>query len=704
MGQIDTASAPDGQAAAPNAIAEPGLPAWDLSDLYPSLDSPALTRDLEQAEAEARAFAAAHAGRLARLSSRELGAAIAAYERIEERLGRLASYAQLLFAGDSTDAAIGQFYQTITERVTAISSHLIFFTLELNRLDDTALEAKLADPAAARWAPWLRDLRVFRPHQLSDELERLLHEKEVTGRTAWSRLFDETVAGMRVAVRGEELTVNAALNLLSDRDRAMREAAFHGIAQAFGANVKLFALITNTLAKDKEIIDTWRRYPRPASARNRANMVEDEVVDALVSAVTADFGRLSHRYYALKAKRLGLERMQQWDRNAPLPDDDDRRIGWDEARERVLGAYGAFSNELAEVGGRFFSRPWIDATLKPGKAGGAFAHPTVPSAHPYLLLNYHGRTRDVMTLAHELGHGVHQVLAAEQGYLMSGTPLTLAETASVFGEMLTFRALLDAERDPRRRQVMLAAKVEDMLRDIAFVLRMTRQVKAEMKAERAEAEAVDQLLALGGRVVGRLDLLAEDDLHRALGAHHADLGARPGDDQVRLVGPAAHHVVAGAVGLAQHHRDLRDGRAGGRVQELGAVANDPRRLDLGADHEPRHVDQIDERDPERIAQVDEARRLVGGVDEQHAPLDLRLAGDDPHHPAVEPRVGDDQLLGPPSMDLQHRTGVHHPIDQGAHVERLVLVRRHDLSQGPALRRRHSRSSRRARCRGDGDGR
>jgi oligoendopeptidase F len=472
MGQIDTLSAPDGHAAAANAVAGPELPAWDLSDLYPSPDSPALARDLDQVEAEARAFAAAHAGRLARASGRDLAAAIAEYERIEERLGRLASYAQLLFAGDSTDATIGQFYQTITERVTTISSHLIFFSLELNRLDDAALDTKLADSAAARWAPWLRDLRVFRPHQLADELERLLHEKEVTGRAAWSRLFDETVAGMRVAVDGGDLTVNAALNRLSDKDRAVREAAFHAVSKAFGADVKLFALITNTLAKDKEIIDTWRRYPRPGSARNRVNMVEDEVVDALVSAVTADFGRLSHRYYALKAKWLGLERMRHWDRNAPLPDDDDRRIGWDEARDRVLGAYGAFSNELAEIGGRFFARPWIDATLKPGKAGGAFAHPTVPSAHPYLLLNYHGRTRDVMTLAHELGHGVHQVLAAEQGYLMSGTPLTLAETASVFGEMLTFRALLDAERDPRRRRVMLAAKVEDMLntvvRQIAF--------------------------------------------------------------------------------------------------------------------------------------------------------------------------------------------------------------------------------------------
>ncbi len=454
--------APDGHAAA-----DPdGLPAWDLSDLYPRPDSPAVAHDLDAAEADARTFAAAHAGRLARASGRDLAAAIAAYERIEERLGRLASYAQLLFAGDSTDATIGQFYQTVNERVTAISSHLIFFTLELNRLDDAALEAKLADPAAARWRPWLRDLRVFRPHQLSDELERLLHEKEVTGRSAWSRLFDETVAGMRVTVGDEELTVNAALNRLSDKDRGVREAAAHAIGAAFAGNVKLFALLTNTLAKDKEIIDTWRHYPRPGSARNRANMVEDDVVDALISAVTADFPRLSHRYYTLKARWLGLERLQHWDRNAPLPDDDDRQIGWDEARSRVLGAYGAFSSVLAEVGTRFFDRPWIDATLKPGKAGGAFAHPTVPSAHPYLLLNYHGRTRDVMTLAHELGHGVHQVLAGEQGYLMSGTPLTLAETASVFGEMLTFRAMLDAERDPRRRRIMLAAKVEDMLNTV----------------------------------------------------------------------------------------------------------------------------------------------------------------------------------------------------------------------------------------------
>ena len=421
-----------------------GLPTWDLRDLYPAPDSPTVEADFARAEQAARAFAAGHQGRLASLSGAALAAGIAEYERIEEVLGRLASYAQLLFAADSTNAEIGRFYQTVSERVTTISSNLLFFALELNRLDEAALEHKCTDPALAKWRPWLRDLRVFRPHQLADELEKLLHEKEVTGRSAWSRLFDETVAAMRVPIDGKELTVSDALNRLSDRDRSVREAAGRAIGATFSTNVRLFSLVTNTLAKDKEIVDTWRHYPRPGSYRNRSNMVEDEVVDALVSAVRADFPRLAHRYYLMKAKWLGLPRLQHWDRNAPLPDDDDRSIRWNDARERVLTAYAAFSPELADVGKRFFDRPWIDATLKPGKSGGAFAHPTVPSAHPYLLLNYHGRTRDVMTLAHELGHGVHQVLAAEQGYLMAGTPLTLAETASVFGEMLTFRALLDA--------------------------------------------------------------------------------------------------------------------------------------------------------------------------------------------------------------------------------------------------------------------
>ena len=443
------------------------LPTWDLADLYPGTDSPQLEAALAGATTSAELFAQRYAGRLDSLSGRTLATAISDYEAIDEVLGRVMSYAQLLFSGDSTDAAIGQFYQSMTERVTAISSHLIFFALELNRLDDTLLETKLADPALAKWRPWLRDLRVFRPHQLADELEKLLHEKEVTGRSAWSRLFDETIAGMRVVIGDQELTVSDALNKLSSHDRPTREAAAKAIGRAFEGNIKLFGLITNTLVKDKEIVDNWRHYPRPGSSRNRSNMVEDEVVDALVTAVSDDYGRLSHRYYSLKAQWLGLDRLQTWDRNAPLPGDLDLHIGWDDARARVLGAYAAFSPELAEVGGQFFSHRWIDAELRPGKSGGAFAHPTIPSVHPYLLLNYHGRLRDVMTLAHELGHGVHQVLAGQQqGYMMSGTPLTLAETASVFGEMLTFRAMLDAEQDPARRRIMLAGKVEDMLNTV----------------------------------------------------------------------------------------------------------------------------------------------------------------------------------------------------------------------------------------------
>ncbi|MSP04996.1 MAG: M3 family oligoendopeptidase [Acetobacteraceae bacterium] len=454
------------------ATGAPDLPSWDLADLYSGPDSKELAADFACAEIDSKAFAARYEGKLAALSGAALAEAIAGFERIEEILGRTASYAQLLFAGDSTDAGIGKFYQTTTERITTISSHLIFFGLELNRIDDAVLCKKLIDPACARWAPWLRDLRVFRRHQLADDLEKLLHEKEVTGHSAWSRLFDETVAGMQVPLLGETLTVSAALNKLSDADRAVRAAAGAAVGKIFGENIRLFSLITNTLAKDKEIIDNWRRYDAPTSYRNLSNMVEDEVVAALDSAVRESFPRISHRYYTMKAKWLGLEKLQHWDRNAPLPDDDDRRIPWTEAREKIVAAYSAFSPELGELGARFFAKPWIDATTRVGKSGGAFSHPTVPSAHPYILMNYHGRTRDVMTLAHELGHGVHQILASQQGYLLSNTPITLAETASVFGEMLTFRSLLDAEKNPARRRIMLAGKVEDMIntvvRQIAF--------------------------------------------------------------------------------------------------------------------------------------------------------------------------------------------------------------------------------------------
>jgi len=468
------------------------LPRWDLSDLYRSMDDPRIEADLARVEQEARAFSGARKGALAAADGAALAAAIAEYERIDEALGRVGSYAQLLFAANTADPAIGRFQQTVNERLTDISTHLLFFTLELNRIEDSVLEAKLADPAMARWGAFLRDLRVFRPHQLSDEVEQVLMEKAVTGRSAWVRLFDETMASLTVTLDGKEQPLDVAFNRLTDADRGRRQEAAEQISGVLGANLRLLVLITNTLAKDKSIGDVMRGYPRPASSRNRGNMVEDAVVDALVDAVRESYPRLSHRYYAMKAKWLGLETMAHWDRNAPLPGSDDSRIAWPRAKEIVRTAYQDFDPRLGTIIGEFLEKPWIDAAPMAGKSSGAFAHPTVPSAHPYILMNYHGRSRDVMTLAHELGHGVHQVLAGRQGYFNSATPLTLAETASVFGEMLTFQSLLDAETDPARKRFLLASKVEDMLntvvRQVAFYCFEVRlhdeRRKGEVSAER----------------------------------------------------------------------------------------------------------------------------------------------------------------------------------------------------------------------------
>ena len=469
------------------------LPSWDLGDLYPGTDSARLNGDLERCESEAKDFRARYQGRLAGLDGAALGAATAAYEAIQEALGRVSSYAELVYAGDMSDPAIGRFYQTMQERTTDISAQILFFTLELNRLGDSELKDKMAAPALARYGPWLRDLRASREHDLSDDLERLLHEKQVAGRAAWVRLFDETMAALRFPLDGASLTSAEILNKMTDRDGALREAAAKSLGRVLGENLRVFALIANTLAKDKQIEDGWRGYARPVSARNLENFVEDEVVEALVAAVRAAYPRLAHRYYGLKAKWFGVEALPYWDRNAPLPEDQDRSIPWEQARATVLDAYAAFSEPLAEVGRRFFEHAWIDAPLRPGKAPGAFAHPTVPSAHPYLLLNYQGRTRDVMTLAHELGHGVHQVLAAPQGHLMADTPLTLAETASVFGEMLTFQALLGAETDPKRRKVMLAAKVEDMLNTVVRQIAM-HGFETRVHDERREGELLPERL------------------------------------------------------------------------------------------------------------------------------------------------------------------------------------------------------------------
>ncbi|MBO22079.1 MAG: oligoendopeptidase F [Rhodospirillaceae bacterium] len=453
------------------------LPEWDLSDLFPSPDSSELADAIAGARKDARAFEQRHQGKLSELGGDALARAIIEYEAIDEALTRVISYAGLLYAGDMTNPENGRFMQSMQETVTEISAHLLFFALEINRIEDDRLEVQLAESGALRrFAPWLRDSRVYRDHQLDDQLEKLLLEKSVAGRAAWNRLFDETLADLRFDVAlpdgTREMTSAEVLNLLSDSDGAVRKAAAKSLGAVLGANARTFTHITNTLAKDKEIEDKWRGYARPVSSRNLANVVEDGVVDALVSAVRGAYPDLSHRYYALKAKWFGVDQLDYWDRNAPLPDDDDTLIGWNDAVTKVLDAYGAFSPDLADVARNFFDNAWIDTPVRPGKSPGAFAHPTVPSVHPYLLLNYQGKTRDVMTLAHELGHGVHQVMAGGQGHLMSDTPLTLAETASVFGEMLTFRKLLAEAEDPKLRKTMLASKVEDMLntvvRQIAF--------------------------------------------------------------------------------------------------------------------------------------------------------------------------------------------------------------------------------------------
>ena len=463
------------------------LPQWDLTDLYPDTECAELKDDLIQVELMAKDFSKAFRGKLKDLTGKKFGTAIAEYEDIEEVLGRVLSYAQLVYAGDVSDPEIGRFYQTMQEKINEITAHLLFFSIELNAIDDDVLNKKLGTPEATKYRPWLKNLRAFKTHQLEEQLESLLHDKRVAGQGAWCRLFDETMADMRFEQGEKKLTSEEVMNMLSDPDEKVRQSAADILGKELSAHARTFSLITNTLAKDKEIEDRWRSLETPQSSRNLSNQVEDHVVDALSEAVTQSYRDISHRYYKLKAKWFGKEQLDHWDRNAPLPNADNKIIPWEQATEVVLAAYKDFSPELASVAANFFDKPWIDAAVRPGKSSGAFAHPTVPSVHPYLLLNYQGKTRDVMTLAHELGHGCHQVLAGPQGALLADTPLTLAETASVFGEMLTFRKLSNIESDPLQKKVMVAGKVEDMIntvvRQIAFFNFELRVHQARRDAE-----------------------------------------------------------------------------------------------------------------------------------------------------------------------------------------------------------------------------
>ncbi len=448
------------------------LPEWDLTDLYTADDAPELARDLDWLEQECSAFAADYEGKLADLDAAGLLDCVLRNEKINAIAGRLMSYAGLRYYQLTTDADRAKFLSDCQEKVTVFTTPLVFFTLEINRIEDDKLKALFAANAdLARYEPVFRRIRAMKPYQLSDELEKFLHDLGVVG-DAWEKLFDETIAGLTFTVNGEEMNIEGTLNFLTDPDRSKREAAARELARVFAENIKIFARVHNTQAKEKEIVDRWRGMPSAQMGRHLANDVEPEVVEALREAVVAAYPKLSHRYYELKRKWLGLDRMEVWDRNAPLPMEVSRTVGWDEARDIVMEAYGAFDPRMAEIADPFFNKGWIDAGVKPGKAPGAFAHPTVTDVHPYVMLNYLGKPRDVMTLAHELGHGVHQVLAAGQGEMLSSTPLTLAETASVFGEMLTFRKMLEKAKDQNERRVLLAGKVEDMIntvvRQIAF--------------------------------------------------------------------------------------------------------------------------------------------------------------------------------------------------------------------------------------------
>jgi oligoendopeptidase F len=586
------------------------LPVWELSDLYPGNESAELKADIERARSEAKAVETAYKGKLDGLARNGgLGAAIQRMEALTDLTGKIGSYAYLQYVRNTQDPDSAKFLGDTSQTLTDLSSGLIFFSLELNRIDDAVMEAAFAaDPVLARYRPWFAELRKAKPYQLEDRIEELFHEKTVTGAAAWNRLFDETMAALKFKVEGEELGLEATLNLLSDRDENKREAAFHGLSGTLHTNARLFTHITNVLAKDKEISDRWHGFQDIADSRHLDNSVEREVVEALQVAVRAAYPRLSHRYYAMKAKWFGKSQLNAWDRNAPLPTSDERIFDWETAKATVMEAYAGFSPELARVAEPFFEKGWIDAPVVDGKSPGAFAHPTVPSAHPYLMLNYLGKPRDVMTLAHELGHGVHQVLAGPQGALMAPTPLTLAETASVFGEMLTFRSMLEKTTDPQQRFAMLSSKVEDMLntvvRQIAFYT-FEREVHTARRQGELKTEQLNEIwLEISRESLGPAIKLNEGyDIFWSYIPHfiHSPFYVYAyafGDCLVNSLyaqyeraneGFAERYFELLKAGGSKHHSEL--------LQPFGLDARDPDFWSLGLGMIERLIDELEATDP-----------------------------------------------------------------------------------------------------------
>ncbi len=471
------------------------MPNWNLTDLYKDIDDTQINIDIENLEHDILNFQKTYKNQIAKTSGTILFEALKLYENIFERISKLGSYAYLKYSEDLRSEKNLQFHQKITEVLTNFSSSLAFFEIEINELSNIAIQKRFnqSKDLVKYYGTYIKNIRLFRNHQLKVKLQELETEKSITGRQAWVKLFDETIDGMEFNFDGKILNEAQILEIVNGSNEQNRKKAGKVFGETLGKNIKLLAYITNTLAKDLEISNKWHKYRDPIQERNLSNLIEDDVVEQLYQSVHKNYANISHRYYKLKAKILGKKKLHYTDRNAPLPFADENYYSWKEAKDVVLAAYRRFSPKMAEIGQKFFDNNWIDVPTYLGKRGGAYMHPTVPSVHPYILLNFQGKARDVSTLAHELGHGIHQYLAKDNGYFMSETPLTLAETASVFGEQLIFRYLLDKEKDPIKKIAILANKIEDMLntvvRQIAFL-----EFEKTVHKERTNGElSVDRL-------------------------------------------------------------------------------------------------------------------------------------------------------------------------------------------------------------------
>ena len=481
------------------------LPVWDLSEIYTDIKDPKIKTDLKNIKNSSDNFLKKWKGKIKDLNPSDFLSCIETYQEICENIHRIGTHSSLIFATNMEDAEISRYNSSVSDEFTEILSSLIFFTLELSKVDDKIIKDWMSDTNSNKWEPYLRVLRKRNPYLLDPLVEEILIEKSATGRSAWVRLFDETSASLRFPFKEKELSEAEILNLLSDPDPDNRKIAGKSLSSVLEKNKRIFSMILNVISRDRFVEDNKRGFKGIVSSRNLDNDVEDEVVDALVKTVDEAMPKLTHRYYKWKAKEFGQSKLDWWDRNAPLPQTSEKSIEWDDAKKIILDSFASFHPEISNIAELFFKNGWIDASVRQGKASGAFAHPSVPSLHPYILVNYQGKIRDVMTLAHELGHGVHQILAAKNGLLMAETPLTLAETASVFGEMLVFRKLLDESPIEQKKQ-LLASKIEDMLntvaRQIGFHQFEVKFHEARIKSELTPNEISDIWMETQSHAVG----------------------------------------------------------------------------------------------------------------------------------------------------------------------------------------------------------